>query len=98
MEAEQNLERLVEAVELVFVEIDSCNAGGHAIFCGRVAERRKLREVRCGFFELTTPNQNLAGERERADVLGLDHGDVFESAKCAVGIAALTKHCLLYTS
>ena len=91
MQAQEDLERFVEAIELVLVEIDGGDAGGDAILRRCVGQGRELGEVRRRFFEHAAADEDLAGERERADVLGLDHRDVLERAESAFGVAALAE-------
>jgi len=45
-----------------------------------------------GFGKLSTPDEDFAGEREGADVVGLDHRDVLQSDHRRIYVASLTKH------
>ena len=66
MQAEQDLERLVEPIQLVLVEVDGGDARGHAVLRGGGVERREARERFGRRLEVAAADVDLAEERQRA--------------------------------
>ena len=92
VEADEDLERLLGRAELVLVEVDGGDAAHQALLLRRLVDGREPREERRGLGERAAGDADLAGERERADVVRLEHRDVLERGERAVGVALLAEH------
>jgi hypothetical protein len=95
VKGEQDLQRTFEVAELVLEEVRRGHAGRHAILGGSALEQREARQRRRRLLELAAPDGDLARERERSDVIGLQHCDVLESLERGLLLAFLAHHASL---
>ena len=96
MEHHEHLHGAGGLIELVLEEVDGRDARCHAILRWCLIEPREVGQAVGCLGEHLTLDEDLSGESEGTDVIGLDHRDVFERGQGAVGVALLAQHaCLL---
>ena len=86
VQRDQDLERLLGVVELVFVEVDGCHAGHQALLGWRLGERGQAAQVLRGIGEIRLGDVDLALEGQSSDVVWLDHRHVLESRERSLAI------------
>src|SRR5580698_4591076 len=96
MDCTEHVERFVESIELVLIEVDRSNAGRDATSCGRSLEQGESGECSRGLVELAAANVYLAEKRESAHMVGVEHCHVLEGPEGAFWVATFAKRAGLF--